>query len=338
MQTAHLFLKKSGTMRKRVLIYFLLFFFSASFIGGSVFTTYAQFIAEGPCGQQREIVIPKGASLKKVARLLKKQNLIHSSSIFELGVRAFGNAEKIQAGEFSFPPYASAKMVMNILTDGTTYIRKIVIPEGWTVAEITDYLNHLPTLEGEILVIPDEGTLLPETYHYSLGDTRQSVIDRMKNAMQRALDEAWDSRQSDLAYQTKEQALVMASMIEKETSRSAEMPLVSSVFSNRLKKGMRLQSDPTVIYAITEGKTKFKRALTYKDLRTKSPYNTYVNAGLPPTPIACPGVQSLMAATHPQKTNYYYFVADGTGGHTFSATYSQHQKKVNSWRSLKKKN
>lgn len=321
-------------MRRRVFVYFSLFFLGASLFGGSVFTTYSQFVSEGPSPYRQEVVIPKGASLKKVSALLKQRNLIHSISIFELGVRASGNAEKLQAGEFSFPPYASAKLIMNILTDGTTYIRKVVIPEGWTSWEIVQYLNKVSSLEGEILTIPPEGTLLPETYHYSFGDPRQSILDRMAQAMTRVVNATWEERDSNLPFKTPEEAVILASLIEKETSIDAERVLVASVFVNRLNKRMRLQTDPTVIYALTKGKGKLTRRLTYADLRKNDPYNTYVQFGLPPGPIANPGAKSLWAAVHPKKTDYYYFVANGTGGHTFSKTYAQHQQKVSDWRQL----
>lgn len=323
-------------MRRRVLVYFILFFLATSFFGGSVFTTYTQFIAEGPCPEKREVVIPKGSTLKQVASLLKKENLIHSISVFELGVRASGKASKLQAGEFSFPPYSSSKMIMNILTDGSNYIRKISIPEGWTVREVIEYLNSLPTLQGDIFIWPEEGSLLPETYYYAYGDTRQSLIDRMQNSMKRAVDEAWENRQKGLPISTKKEAIILASIIEKETSVESERFKIASVFVNRLNKKMRLQSDPTVIYALTLGKEKFNRSLTYKDLRFDSPYNTYVTHGLPPGAISNPGINSIKAALNPERTSFYYFVADGTGGHTFSSTYAQHHKKVLNWRTLRK--
>ncbi len=323
-------------MRHGVIVYFLLFFIAVSFIGGSVFTTYSQFMAEGPLVERTEFVIPKGRSLKKIAHLLHDAGIINSPSVFVLGVRASGNAASIKAGEYSFPKGASSKMVMNIITSGQTYIRRLVVPEGLTSTQIIELMDKAKGLTGVVSKTPKNGTLMPDTYHYSYGDTKEAMLVRMQTAMEKAVAELWVERDENLPFKTPREAVILASMVEKETGIKNERALIASAFINRLNTGMKLQSDPTVIYAVTDGRLDLNRALTYKDLRVVHPYNTYVIAGLPQGPIANPGRAALQAVLHPAKTDYIYFVADGTGGHTFSKTYSQHQQNVQSWRRLKK--
>lgn len=323
-------------MRHGVWIYFLLFFIGVSLIGGSVLTTYTQFVEEGPLTETAEVVIPKGLSLKRTARLLKEAGVINSPSVFELGVRASGNTMKIKAGEYQFPRRASAKMVMDILTGGQTVIRRFVAPEGLTSAQIVALMDLYKGLTGTVENIPRNGTLLPDTYHYSYGDTKESIIRRMQTAMTRTLDELWRNRDPNVPFTSPNQAVVMASIVEKETSLNSERARIASVFFNRLKKNIRLQSDPTVIYAVTDGRLDLKRRLTYKDLKIQHPYNTYVIYGLPEGAISNPGRASLEAVLNPIESPYIYFVADGTGGHVFAATYEDHQKNVQNWRRIRK--
>ena len=324
-------------MRNRIFVYFLLLFIGASFIGGSVFTTYTEFVSEGILKERKEVVIPKGVGLKQVALLLKKEGVIDSPSIFLIGVRASGNASQIKAGEYSFPAHSSPKMVMTILVSGETYIRRLVIPEGLTSEQIVELLDKAKGLEGSVSVIPRNGTLLPDTYHYSWGDSKDGLILRMQRAMDRTLEALWDKRDKSIPLKDEKEAVILASVVEKEAGLNREMPLIASAFINRLNKGMKLQSDPTALYAVTEGKYNLKRALTYQDLKIKSPYNTYVVNGLPRGPISNPGKKALEAVLNPAKTNYIYFVADGTGGHKFAATYQEHQQNVSAWRVIQKK-
>ena len=310
---------------------------AVSLLGGSVLTTYTQFVEDGPLPEAKNIVIPKGKSLKQIARLLKKEGVIDSPSIFELGVRASGNTLRIKSGEYNFPRHVSAKLVMNILTDGQTVARRFVAPEGMTSKQIVDLMDKYLGLTGTVSVIPPEGSLLPETYNYSYGDTKESLIRRMENAMAKTLQELWQKRNKNVPFKTVKEAVIMASVVEKETARSSERPHIAAVFFNRLKKKIRLQSDPTVIYALTNGQSDLKRALTYADLRIQSPYNTYVIYGLPFGPISNPGRAALEAVLNPIESKDLYFVADGTGGHIFSETYEGHQKNVNRWRQIKRK-
>ena len=327
---------KGIRMRLSVILYVFLFIFLASLIGGSVFSTYKFFMEEGPLPVRKEVFIEKGMNLRQIASFLKKEGVIESPAIFTFGVRAHNKAGAMKAGEYSIPARSSAKMVMDILTGGQTYIRRVTIPEGLTSGQIVEILNKTDGLIGEVVSVPKNGTLLPETYYYSFGDTRQSMITRMQNAMKRTLDELWPTRYTELPFKTPEEAVVLASIVEKETSLSAERRHVASVFLNRLEKGMRLQSDPTVIYAVTNGNLPFKRKLYTKDLRVQHPYNTYVIYGLPPGPIANPGRESIAAVLNPIESQDIYFVADGTGGHVFAKTYDEHIENVKKWRAIRK--
>ena len=323
-------------MRHSVFIYFLLAFLVVSLMGGSVLTTYTQFVAEGPLENPTETLIDKGKSLRKIAKQLYREGIIASPSIFEIGVRASGQTNNIKAGEYSIPRHASSKMVMNILTSGNTYIRRLVVPEGLTSEQVVALVDNAKGLMGTIIQIPKEGTLLPDTYHYSWGDTKEGMIERMKNAMERAVEELWAARDPNISLKTPKEAVVMASIIEKETSRNSERAHIASVFYNRMKQGIRLQSDPTVIYAVTNGHVDQMKRVTYKDLKVQNPYNTYVIYGLPRGPISNPGRASIEAVLHPMTTKDVYFVADGTGGHVFSPTYKEHQKNVSNWRQISK--
>ena len=323
-------------MRHRVFIYFLILILIVGVMGGSVLSTYRQFVEEGPLKQRTEILIEPGRSLRKIAKQLYRAGIIESPSVFEIGARANGSALKIKAGEYSIPERASAKMVLSILTSGNTYIRRLVVPEGLTSHQIVRLLNEKYGLMGTISHEPKNGTLMPDTYYYSYGDTREELLQRMKNNMKRAIDELWDGRDKSLSFKNPKEAVIMASMVEKETAKDSERGHIASVFHNRLKKKMKLQSDPTVIFALTNGTGELNRALTYKDLRVENGYNTYVVAGLPIGPISNPGYAALKAVLHPDKTDDFYFVADGKGGHTFSKTYADHEKEVEKYRKIRK--
>ena len=222
----------------------------------------------------------------------------------------------------------------DILASGKVYLRKITFAEGLTSREIADILYQNEILEGDF-ELPPEGSFLPETYTFSRGDTRQSIINQGVAAMNKVLEQAWQEKDADLPLKNKEEMLILASIVEKETGVAAERPQVASVFVNRLKKGMLLQTDPTVIYALTLGKSDLGRDLRSKDLSVDSPYNTYKYAGLPPTPICSPGKAAIMAVAHPDKTPYLYFVASGTGGHNFARTLQEHNVNVRKWRAKK---
>lgn len=323
-------------MRRGVFFYIFVVFLLSCIVGTSVFSTYEFFLSEGPLEERKEVLIEKGMPLRKIAFHLKNQGIIDSPSIFTLGVRANGKAGDLKAGEYSIPARASAKMVMDILTGGQTFIRKITIPEGLTSYQIVALLDKANGLTGTVEELPENGTLLPETYYYSTGDTKQQLIVRMQNAMKRTIDELWDKRVRDLPISTPKEAIILASIVEKETSILAEQNHVAAVFLNRLVKKMRLQSDPTVIFALSKGTGIYKKKLWSNDLKKPHPFNTYYIYGLPPEAIANPGKNAIEAVLQPFQTDDLYFVADGTGGHVFAATYAEHQRNVRAWRELKK--
>ncbi len=323
-------------IRRSFFFYVFLIILTAGLFGGSVFSTYEFFIADGPLTKRTEVMIEKGQSLRRIAANLHKQGVIESPEIFTLGVRVSQKAGALKAGEYSIPAHASAKMVMDILTGGQTFIRRITIPEGWTSYQIVQLLNDTKNLTGEIEQIPENGTLLPETYYYSTGDTKADLIKRMQNAMTRTIEELWPTRDENLLLKNKEDVIILASIIEKETSVDSERSHIASVFLNRLERKMRLQSDPTVIFDLSEGTGIYKKKLWSNDLKKNLPHNTYVIYGLPPSPISNPGRDSIAAVLKPMQTDDLYFVANGRGGHTFAPTYAEHQDNVSTWRKVKK--
>lgn len=280
------------------------------------------------------IQIKSGASLKNIAQLLQDNGLVQKDIYFVLYSKINKIYPKIKAGEYLFENNVTLEDVAQILTGGKLYLRKMTFAEGLTAREIADILYQNELLEGDFDALK-EGEFLPETYTFSRGEERQKIAAQGKRAMQKTLQQAWDGRDADLPLNNKEELLILASIVEKETGVADERPQVASVFVNRLKKGMLLQTDPTVIYALTKGEHDLGRPLLRRDLEVDSPYNTYKYAGLPPTPICSPGTASIMAAAHPDKTPYLYFVASGTGGHNFARTLQEHNANVKKWRQSK---
>ena len=296
------------------------------------------YTSQGPLEDSKLILIERGSGVSQIAAKLEQENIISQSLVFKVASR-FGDS--LKAGEYEFSPNISMAEVMKLMQEGVVFDRKITIAEGLTVQQIIKRLNAREDLEGEITNVPSEGSLLPSTYHFIKGETRQGIIDKMVAAMQSALDEQWEKRAQNLPIKTKLEALTLASIVEKETAVASERERIAGVFVNRLNKGMMLQTDPTVIYAITkgdikeEGKGPLGRRLLRKDLKFSSPYNTYQNVGLPPGPIANPGIDSLKATLNPEKNDYIFFVADGTGGHKFARTYAEHNRNVANWRKVR---
>ncbi|MCX5493203.1 endolytic transglycosylase MltG [Kaistia dalseonensis] len=283
--------------------------------------------------QPRTIVVDRGSGLADIAEQLHDRGLISSKWIFVGGVRVSRLQNELKAGEYLVPAHASMRDIMNMLVSGKAIVYSVTIPEGLTSQQIVDRLNADPILLGEITAIPEEGSLLPDTYRYSRGDTRQNIIDRMLREHDRVMTSVWNSRDKDLPIQTQEQLVTLASIVEKETGIADERSRVAAVFINRLKHNMRLQSDPTVIYGVYGGAgLPSGTPITRSDLDAENDYNTYKIAGLPKGPIANPGKASLAAAANPSRTKDLYFVADGTGGHAFSENYDDHRKNVARYR------
>ncbi|MBO4521139.1 MAG: endolytic transglycosylase MltG [Alphaproteobacteria bacterium] len=302
------------------------------FLGGSVFSFYSLLYEQNDVSESTVVLVEKGENLNQIARRLKQENLLSSIAVFKAAARLSGKTTSLRAGEYRIPAHASAKEILDILVSGQTVVRRVTIPEGKTSRQIFDILAQTPGLTGELPELPPNGMLLPETYVFSYGSPRKIIVERMLSGMQKTIDELWPGRDDDLPYTTKEEALVLASIIEKETSVASERPRIAGVFINRLRKGMRLQTDPTVIYAVTDGTMELRRRLTHKDLKAPHPFNTYMNKGLPPAPICNPGRESIQAVLKPQKTNEIYFVADGTGGHVFSRSFDEHRRNILNWK------
>ena len=289
-------------------------------------------VAEGPLMEVINVVIPKGANTKIVAQELKKSGVIESELLFRLVTRLNSADKNLKAGEYQFMPKVSVLQVMEKIARGEVYYRKITIPEGLTVGQIMYMISNYPGLSGEISLEVKEGELLPETYSFELDAPRDSILLQAKTAMDKIKQVVWDNRAEGLPYKNINDMMTMASIIEKETAVPEERAVVASVFVNRLYKKMRLQTDPSVIYALTEGEFELKRPLRKNDLNVDSPYNTYRNYGLPPHPIWNPGVEAMEAAAHPAKTDYLYFVADGEGGHNFAKSLNEHNRNVRKWK------
>ncbi len=305
-------------------------------LGGSVFSFYSLLYEQNDVSESTVVLVEKGENLNRIARRLKQNNLLKSIAVFKAAARFSGKSTFLKAGEYRIPAHASAKEILDILVSGQTIVRRVTIPEGKTSKQIFDILAQTSGLFGDLPEVPENGVLLPETYVFSYGMPRKVIVDRMMAGMRRTIDELWPNRDKDLPYTTKEEALILASIIEKETSVGSERPRIAGVFINRLRKGMRLQTDPTVIYAITNGTMELKRRLTHSDLRTPHPFNTYMNKGLPPAPICNPGRESVQAVLNPQKTNEIYFVADGTGGHVFASSFDEHRRNILNWKKVRK--
>lgn len=315
---------------KNIIVLFLLF------LGIIIWQTKTRIYQPGPLRENAYVVITKGSGTSAVAKDLADAGVIRSPYLFRLAARIFGLDKKLKAGEYLFSPMISMEQAIKKLSNGDIVYRKITLPEGLTSAQMLDIINNEPLLSGNITETVSEGELLPETYSFTRGDTKDTIIRRAKQAMTKTLDEAWSNRQQPLPVKTPQQLLILASIIEKETAIDTERELVASVFVNRLTKGMKLQTDPTVIYALTLGKKDLGRLLTRKDLAIDSPYNTYKYYGLPPAPICNPGRASLSAAANPQFSSYLYFVADGNGGHNFSVSLKEHNNNVQNWKKVQK--
>lgn len=293
-----------------------------------------QFTGAGPSTAPVSFQVERGEGLASVSERLAAAGAISHPTVFRLGARYARLDGGLKYGEYEFPAHASMEAILRQLNEGGNVLRQIVVPEGWTSWQVVEALKARDDLTGEIAAIPPEGALAPAGYDYQTGDDRQAILDRMAAEQAKILAEAWAGRAPDLPVRSPEELLVLASIVEKETGLPEERGEVAGVFVNRLRRGMRLQTDPTVIYGITRGQETLGRGLRASELAQSTPYNTYVIAGLPPTPIANPGRASILAAANPAATDSIYFVADGTGGHAFAPTLTEHNRNVAAWRRI----
>lgn len=309
------------------------------FVALALVGIWAVWTYQGPgpsarAGEATVVVLRHGASLPEIAGALDEAGVVGSAAIFVAAAQLTGSARELKAGEYSIPSRASMARILGDIRAGRVVRHQVTIPEGMTSQMVADILAARTDLTGVAPTAP-EGAILPETYQYQRGEDRSAVLKRMMDARDELVRVLWAKRQNNLPFNSPEEAITLASIVEKETGLASERPRVAAVFINRLRAGMRLESDPTIIYGISGGKP-LGRGLRESELNTITPYNTYKVSGLPPTPIANPGRAALAAVLDPPATKDLFFVADGTGGHVFAATYEDHQRNVARWRQVER--
>jgi UPF0755 protein len=308
------------------------------FLIAALVAAWSVFYAPGPsarAGDSTIVVLPSGAGVNAIAANLKAAGVIRSTDMFRAAATLTGADRRLRAGEYEVPSGASLRSVIILLVDGKVVRHYVTLPEGWSSAQAVDILMRQPILSGTVEATPEEGTLWPDTYEVSRGEARSAVIARMRRARDENLARLWARRGPNSVVRTPDEAVILASIVEKETGVAAERPRVAAIFSNRLRAGMRLESDPTIVYGITKGRP-LGRGIRLSELQRQTPWNTYLIDGLPPTPIANPGAEALAAVLNPPRTDDLFFVADGTGGHAFASSYDQHLRNVARWRAVER--
>ncbi len=290
----------------------------------------------GPLQTDKTVVIPRNSGVNAIADILEREGAIDKPFLFGMAVFMDGKRSKLRAGEYGLKAGASISEIVDVIAEGKAVLHSMTIPEGLTSEQIVIRLKENDILVGEVEAIPQEGTLLPDTYKFERGMTRQQLLQSMQKAQNTVLEQIWGRRASDLPLASKADLVTLASIVEKETGRADERTRVASVFLNRLAKKMKLQSDPTIVYGLAGGKGTLGRGIYRSEINKATPYNTYVIPALPPGPIANPGRAALEAVANPSRTKDLYFVADGTGGHVFAETYEQHQRNVGKWRQIER--
>ncbi len=334
----------SGTspVRRRLLARVLLFLLVvlpsalAVLAGGAFLYGKWRFEAAGPAASPTVVWLAPGLGLNAISERLADAHVLDEPLVFRVAVRLNRSAGRLKAGEYEIPAHASMAEIVRILREGKSIVHRLTVPEGLTSWQVMEIVKGDPVLTGDMPLVPDEGSLLPETYHFTRGTTRAQIVQRMQKSASALINELWPHRAENLPYKTQKEAIILASIVEKETGLAAERPRVAAVFVNRLRKSMRLQSDPTIIYGVTGGKGSLGRPIRRSELDRVTPYNTYQVDGLPPTPISNPGRASIEAVLNPPETKDLYFVADGTGGHAFSTSLDEHQRNVSHWRRVEK--
>ncbi|TXM88984.1 endolytic transglycosylase MltG, partial [Methylobacterium sp. WL103] len=305
----------------------------AAMLGLTLFQRQVQ--EPGPLPADKVVVIPSRSGTGEIAEILKREGVIDHVGLFEFAAR-FGGRPPLKAGEYTFKAHASIGEAIDTVTTGRQVQHAITFPEGLTSEQIVVRLNENDVLTGEVGEIPPEGSLLPDTYKFERGATRQQIVNLMREKQRRVLNDIWLRRSADVPVRTPAEMVTLASIVEKETGRADERPRVAGVFVNRLNKRMKLQSDPTIVYGLVGGRGTLGRGIQRSEIERATPYNTYVIEGLPPGPIANPGRAALEAVANPSRTKDLFFVADGTGGHAFAESLDGHQKNVARWRQVEK--
>jgi len=302
--------------------------------GGAAFWALKRYDAPGPLPAKTAVVVPRGG-LDQVAAALEREGVVARGWEFQAAALATRGNGNIHAAELEFPAGASLRQALDVLRTGKPVQHKLTIPEGLTAQHVGSLLEHADALEGAAPEIK-EGSVLPETYAYERAATRSALLERATRAMDKALDQVWSSRGPDLPLASPQEVLILASIVERETGKPEERPRVAAVYLNRLRRGMKLQSDPTVVYGVSGGAGALDHGLTRAELDRDTPYNTYRYPGLPPGPICMPGISSLKAVTQPADTDDLFFVADGAGGHVFARTEQDHLRNVARWRDIER--
>src|SRR5258706_999227 len=319
-------------MRAFFTSFIVLIVLGAASIAGAAWWENNYFVQAGPAPAQTVLVITQGSGLNRIAAALTEAGVVENGLLFRAGVIRRGRTAQLKAGEYAFPAHASEAQVVDMLVAHKTLEHRLTIAEGLTSDSALALIKADPTLTGEVPVVP-EGSLLPETYLFERATTRSELLARMHKAQETLLAQLWPKRKEGLPFASQEDALKLASIVEKETAIPAERPRIAGVFINRLQNGMKLESDPTIIYGLTKG-VPLGHPLRQSELAMPNPYSTYQIAGLPPTPISNPGRDAIEAALNPPVSQELYFVANGTGGHVFAKTMAEHQKNVAQWRKL----
>ncbi len=327
--------RRGGAIRSFLSFVAGLFLLAILAVGVGGWFAWREASRPGPLTKDVVVLFEPGDSVASMAKDLGEAGAIRYPELFIATVRARGDAGSLKAGEYKIPAGASVFDVIDLVVEGKSILHYLTAPEGKTTQQILRLVSEDEALAGELTLAPAEGELLPETYAFTRGRTRDEIVKDMMDAQDAAIADLWDRRAMDLPFSTPEEAIILASIVEKETGVADERPLIAAVFANRLKKKMRLQSDPTIIYGLTKGEP-LGRGLRVSEIEKATPYNTYVINGLPPTPIANPGRAAIEAALNPADSDALYFVADGTGGHVFAATLDDHNRNVAQWRRIER--
>jgi UPF0755 protein len=335
--------RRSRTSRSQIVVFlnFLMSLLMVAVIVGAALAWYGkrEFDKAGPAPQDTTFELRPNTGLSGISAALEERGLVSDARIFQLGVRANGRDGQLKAGEYAIKAHASMRDIMDVLASGKSILYPLTIPEGWTVSQALAKVTADPVLVGDLPAdTPAEGSLAADTILFARGMTRAGIVGKMVSDQRALVEKIWAARKPDLPIKDVNEFVTLASIVEKETGIAAERPRVAAVFVNRLKKGMKLQSDPTVIYGLFAGAGKpADRPIYQSDLDKDTPFNTYKIKGLPPSPIANPGRAALEAVANPAVTNDLYFVADGTGGHAFASTLEEHNANVERWRAIEKK-